>query len=620
MKIQPRQLLLDLWRATTAYSYIKDEWQFGGRAEPNSTADAEQLLCLMYPATTGEAYFRLEQPDRTANDIADALLPLGEPIDIPQVILRAVSAFMRRYADDGGAPTFHGGSYLQSASEGQELTPEQRQVDIVDSMSMSITLCLATLSFFREYRRTGIRRPRLIQDIDALEKAASRRLTAAMVGLLRSFSVHSFSPTSAAGETMLRTLGQDALSREQLVAQVLRSLDDIRVDLRTAYTGLAGQEALDNENHLFECGWSWGVVQGAPPVADTDWPDSDQRPGLAVSRPNLYFTLTALDGIVDLFSERTRRLNLLSPSQQALSRTLQLRWEIAQRYWSTVADFGVRRTALEDVPWPPTVRAEGELPINDHYYSLHVAGIVIEELHRRQPGESKITRVAQVLEELAIRGRVTRRASQADAPIAMHVPGLRIRLVESETKPATLVWPVADFVTALLKRTIRLAVLARSADLRQQLLDLADEIWDHASRRMIVEGAGAGLWDNPRGTFEEILPDSDEPSWYFTERIVECLVAVIGLIDAPPVAGNQDISSARTLLNEADHLYHRELLRGALAAGSAMRRELEDIGVQIDRSRSLVGKRPGTAQANLLAVLRRLDALEAARPSLYQTE
>ncbi len=618
MKIQPRQLLLDLWQAAAAYSYVKGEWVFGGRAEPNSTADAEQLLCLMYPATTESPYFRLEQPDLTARDVTEALRPLGEAVDVPQVLLGAVSAFLRRYRDDDGIPVFHGGSYLQAINRDDELPPDRQQVEIVDSMSMSITLCLAILGFFKEYRNTGIRRPQLLRDIEWVEKAASERLTAAMVGLLRSFAVHAFSPTSAAGDTLLRTTDQDRLPREQLTAQLQRSLNDIRADLQRATAGTADLEVLENENHLFECGWSWGVVRAAPTVRTDEFPEANQKPGRAISRPNLYFTLTALDGIADLFSERTRRLGLLTAAQQALSDNLQFRWDLVQRYWSTIAGFGSQRTALEDIPWRPTVRADGEIPVNDHYYSLQVAGMMIEDLYRQKPSDNELSRVAKVLDELAIRSRVTRRATRQEAAIDMHVPGLRVRLVETDDREPELVWPVADFVTALLKRTVRLATLARGAELRQELLDLADRIWDHIEQRMIEEGPGEGLWDDPRRTFRDLPPVSTEPSWYFTERVMECLIAVVGAIEREPVTSGRAITEALELLAEAEHLFHKQLLSGGLDAGPAMRRELDGIGVQIERGRAAAQRRPGTAKAILQEILLRLDQLDAARPQFYE--
>ena len=108
-------------------------------------------------------------------------------------------------------------------------------------------------------------------------------------------------------------------------------LAEIRAGIRQELTLGLGQVAdeLDNPGRLFECGWSWGVVNGAPEVPYAS--DIGEQPaGVAEARPYLYFTVVALDGIQDLFSERTRILGLLDVEQQRLARALQLRWDLTQ--------------------------------------------------------------------------------------------------------------------------------------------------------------------------------------------------------------------------------------------------------------------------------------------------
>ena len=41
----------------------------------------------------------------------------------------------------------------------------------------------------------------MLQEVDELEELSSKRLTAAMVGLLRSFTINTFLPTDPPGET-----------------------------------------------------------------------------------------------------------------------------------------------------------------------------------------------------------------------------------------------------------------------------------------------------------------------------------------------------------------------------------------------------------------------------------
>ena len=51
MRIQPRQQIFEVWKALLATSLRDGEWRWGGIDGSNSISDAEQLLCLLYPAT-----------------------------------------------------------------------------------------------------------------------------------------------------------------------------------------------------------------------------------------------------------------------------------------------------------------------------------------------------------------------------------------------------------------------------------------------------------------------------------------------------------------------------------------------------------------------------------------
>ena len=72
---------------------------------------------------------------------------------------------MRTYLIDG-TPDFSGGSYFEpddsvaDGAAGGEVKSEQRALHVVDSYSMSVTLCLATLGFLRVYRQ-GLRSQRM---------------------------------------------------------------------------------------------------------------------------------------------------------------------------------------------------------------------------------------------------------------------------------------------------------------------------------------------------------------------------------------------------------------------------------------------------------------------------
>src|SRR5262245_42633924 len=98
MKIQPRQIVLDLWRSVAAFSWKGDEWQWEGTIGPNSIGSAEQLLCILYPAAEIHG-FALDAPDKTAEDVLESLRHIGEAVDIPKVLLRAVGVYMERYTE-----------------------------------------------------------------------------------------------------------------------------------------------------------------------------------------------------------------------------------------------------------------------------------------------------------------------------------------------------------------------------------------------------------------------------------------------------------------------------------------------------------------------------------------
>ncbi len=173
---------------------------------------------------------------------------------------------------------------------------------------------------------------------------------------------------------------------------------------------------------------------------------------MAEARPYLYCTVVALDGIQDLFSDRTRILGLLNEEQQRLARALQLRWDLTRRFWAKVATFGGERWPLEDLPWMTTDGRESD------YYSVLLTSILIEGA-----GSDRIDveRVGRVLEELSNRGRITRRPMADDPAIALHMPGMRLRLMGSEkvAEGPRLAWTVSSYTLLVLKRLLRVAEL-----------------------------------------------------------------------------------------------------------------------------------------------------------------
>ncbi len=605
MRIQPRQQLLEIWRATARASFQDGKWVRGGRYRPNSISDAEQLLCIMYPAT-GPGLFQLGKPDETAEDILDALKILGDSIDIPQLLIRVMTEYMERYTGDAGVLIFSGDGYFDSSESGVAPSPAQGELDVVDSFSMSITLTLAALGFIRAFRSV-IRREDIRQEVDKLEKLASTRLTAAMVGLLRSFSVNVFDVHSTAGRILCRRANQSGLPERQLVAELQLALREIKSGLRDLTIGSGQTADLDSPSRLFECGWSWGIVKDAVPIETTE--EVGQQPeGVAVNNPYLYFTVVALDGIEDLLSERTRLLGLLNDEQRRLSQALQIRWELTQSYWSTIASLGADRWPLEDLPWRTSDGQESD------YFSLLVTSMVVQDLVRRRGSDAELGRVGRVLEELANRGRINRRPLSDDPAVELHAPGVRLRLRGSEQAgDHTIGWLVSNFAPLLLKRTIAIAGLVRDTDLRGDLLRLADTVWDHLLVRRLGDGPGRDLWDQAGDVFDQISTRHELQSWYYTERVVECLVAAANVVSRPSLRSTRLTEVAVDLLNEADHLFDRELMIGSGEAGPSMRAVLQTVRANLRRAREILHDRPGSATVLVSEVLRELDRLAVAR-------
>ncbi len=629
MEIQTRRHILEIWRATVNHCYRDGEWTWGGhRSGRNSISDAEQLLTILYPATA-VTELKLDQVDQTADDVLDYLSPLGNALDIPRRLIGVLKEYMRTYLVDG-TPDFSGDSYFdvfagskeagfKEEEEKEEATPnsEQLKLHVVDSYSMSVSLCLATLGFLQVYRQ-GIKSARMLREIDELEKLSSQRLTAAMVGLLRSFTINTFRPTDAPGVTMCRMINQGYLASENLVHDLLEDLAEVRSSLQKELRlGLSpADEELENPGRLFECGWSWGVVDGAPPVkveVEVETDDiGDQPAGTADARPYLYFTVVALDGIQDLFSERTRILGLLSEEQQRLAGALQLRWDLTRQFWAKIATFGTgRRWPMEDLPWTTSDGAESD------YYTLLLTSIVIEGVSGERRVNVDVERVGRLLEELANRGRITSRLMADDPAIALHIPGMRLRLNGSENVAAgpLLQWTVSSYASLVLKRLLRVAELVDDKVTRLRFLDLADQIWAHMEQRRIEAPYGRGLWDEPTQAFTGTsFKPYGGPSWYHTERVIEALVAAANVTQSKTAAANPDlVRFALQLIAEAEHRFDLELLRGTDDTGVRLREGFQVVGAKLRRARELLNDWPGTAGVLASDVLRELDTIDAAR-------
>jgi len=609
MKLQPRQRILEIWQATARTSFPDKKWIWSGRDSGNSISDAEQLLCIMTPATQ-VPMFKLDRPDATTEDVLRAIDVFGDSVEVPRLLVRVLTEYMERYSAEDGTPIFSGEGYFQPPPGQVGLTDAQRRLDVVDSFSTSVTLTLATIGFVRVFKE-ALRRDDLRREVDALEALASRRLSAAMIGLLRSFTVNVFDAHSNQGRALCRTANQSGLPERQVIEEMRLALRDINASLRdvTIGSGAGTAEDLDNPNRLFECGWSWGIVHNAPKIVTTE--DVGVQPdGIAYPGPYLYFTVVALDAISTLFSERTRLLGLLTEQQSKHAQALQLRWDLTQSYWSKIATFGTGRWPMEDIPWRTTDRVESD------YFSLLVTSIVVQDLVQQRAPDADLNRVGQVLAELAQRARITRRPFEKDDPaVSLHAPGVRMDLLSADPDGIRLGWTLTDFAPLLLKRTVRIAGLMRDTDLRSVLLELADAIWDHLLRRRITNEPGMDLWDQPENVFD-VTPSTEGPSWYYARRVVECLVTASEVVTSPPLRTQRLGGLAADLLSEADHRFDQELLRGSTEAGPAMREAIQGARAKLHRARSIIDDYPGSAFVLVSEALLELDRLAAARSDL----
>lgn len=450
----------------------------------------------------------------------------------------------------------------------------------------------------------------LAKRIEAVSAKLSARLTAAMTGLVRSFVVNAVTPKSKPGQVMLSMLNQQDLPERSVLEGFTQSLERVRARLRSDISlGQTPDTELADEG-LFECGWSWGMARNAAPVDFVDIPIA-QQVGIADPRPYLYFTVVALDGINDLISQRTRELDLLDEEQYRLAEALRVRWDLTQRYWSSVARFGSGSWPLEDIPWRTSDGEESD------YFSLIVSAVLIQDLVNRTATDDDLTRAVAIFDELARRGRIIRRAVRDDPAVELHDPGVRLTLQGTETvdEGPVLQWEVSDFAAVLLKRTLQAARLSGNITARDRLMELAKSVMDHLELRMLSEGDGAGLWDNAAGIFGGNGSDKvTKPSWYMTERVVECLVTADRTFREPPLTSPAMVVRAVELLNEAEHLLNQEMLSVSIDDASENRITLDRVEENLEQARQLVARRQaGTAFVLAADALRELHKLGYAR-------
>jgi hypothetical protein len=238
---------------------------------------------------------------------------------------------------------------------------------------------------------------------------------------------------------------------------------------------------------------------------------------------------------------------------------------------------------------------------------------VVRKLVRDRASDRQLDRVGQVLTRLAERARITYRWYKGDLAPRLHDPGVKIDLLDTpDSDDPTLAWIMSDFAPLLMERAVSLAGLMRDSELRGRMLTLADRTWEHlVGRRMDLPRGD--LWDQPENVFPGLGTRYDEPSWYFTKRVVDTVVRAASLISSEPLRSDELTHLAMDLLAVADHLYDQEVLINPLEPGPAVTQKLQSLKIRMDRARSVSEERPAIAVALSSEVLRELDQLAAAR-------
>jgi hypothetical protein len=103
------------------------------------------------------------------------------------------------------------------------------------------------------------------------------------------------------------------------------------------------------------------------------------------------------------------------------------------------------------------------------------------------------------------------------------------------------------------------------------------------------------------------------PSWFVTERVMECLVVAHGTFRKSSLAPDSMITRAVDLLSEADHLLNQEELEVEGGDLSPRQATINRIRHSLDRARTILRERPGTAYSLATVALTQLDELAYAR-------
>ena len=565
------------------------------RCGRNSIMDAEALLCFLQPQSTINSFSvrdGLLSEGVGVNVINSIIVPSGE--DRPEKLEKAAIEIVLDLALDfletnqvDDAPDFSGRTYF-------DLTPDtpkalrNRSVSVVDSFSMSVSVCLQLLYLcgLNGWGNMKNTNEKIANRCEQVQSLANSRLTAALAGLCQSFAY-----TEMESEDWRANTGIPWNKRDE--------------EFTTIQNRLAGLGIEVDKTKAFECGWSWGIhdketrrpdeLKALPDKLKATAHHSD---GVPLASPYLYFTISTIDGIDDLFAPWVQIEELLDPIQLALTARLRNLTDLTSRYWAALA-FGDSqsssgRWALESIPWRT---ADGNASLQ---WSLYVYGLALREHldHRRATTSYELERLIGLLEEFAQLGRLTRppidnpsphtiqskltatkskltsiqsklkdsdvltdedlltdadlltdsdlRQIRRDPALSLHWPGVSLNLQNSMEK-SIFEYKIYDFAPQLAKRAALLLANTSELQFRERLRRLIDSVWDgHLGCRSNREGIGEKFWDFPNKAYASLKKDADTvvsldddaekkykyrdgtrvSSWYITQRVIEAIVAL----------------------------------------------------------------------------------------------
>ena len=138
-----------IWQATVRGPVATGNGAWGGRDGTNSISDAEQLLCLLLPATKIPIFRPGPAGRDRATTCSTRCAASATRIEVPRRLVEAISDYFQRYTARTARRSSPAAATSPRAEGGEPTKTEQQALDIVDSFAISVTLTLATIGFIQ---------------------------------------------------------------------------------------------------------------------------------------------------------------------------------------------------------------------------------------------------------------------------------------------------------------------------------------------------------------------------------------------------------------------------------------------------------------------------------------